>query len=158
MTLDLDGDVANQYTCDAGIATPSGHNINVLGSGGLSTTGSGDTITIDGGVAWTEVVVVGPTQMVVNNGYIANNSSRVELTLPLTATVGDRVRVVGKGSGGWQINQNAGQIIQTGDSTTTTGTSGTLQSSEDLAAVELLCTTTDTTWTILSSVGNLIFN
>ena len=160
LTINVDGDVANTYTCDSGSATPAANNINVLGAGSTTTSGAGSTVTISstgGGISWNEVTAVGPTAMTVNMGYVANFTSRVELTLPLTATFGSVLWIVGKGSGGWQINQNAGQTIHSVDSVTTTGATGTVQSSEDLATAYLVCTTTDTDWTIISGQGNLIF-
>jgi len=46
-----------------------------------------------------------------NTGYQANSSTGVTLTLPPAPTVGDWIKVVGVGSGGWTIAQNAGQRI-----------------------------------------------
>lgn len=160
ITIDADADIATTYTCDAGSATPAANNLNVVGGGSTTTTGAGDTITITstgGGLSWNEITAVGPTAMSVNMGYVANFTSRVQLTLPLTATFGSVIWIVGKGSGGWQINQNAGQTIHSLDSITTTGAGGTVQSSEDLATAYLVCSTTDTDWTIISGQGNLIF-
>lgn len=37
------------YVCNTGAATPSSNTLNVLGSGGATTSGSGDTVTIDAG-------------------------------------------------------------------------------------------------------------
>jgi hypothetical protein len=48
-----------------------------------------------------------------NTGYQANSSTGVTLTLPPAPTVGDWIKVVGVGSGGWTIAQNAGQRIDT---------------------------------------------
>jgi hypothetical protein len=95
--------------------------------------------------------------MAVDMGYVSNFTSRVELLLPTTAPFGSVIEIVGKGSGGWQINQNAGETIYLGDSVTTTGVAGTVQSSEDRATVRLVCITANTDWAITSSTGNLIF-
>lgn len=159
ITINASGDLANTYTCDAGSATPAANNLNVVGSGSTTTSGAGSTITIlstGGGLSWNEITVVGPTAMAVNMGYVANFTSRVELLLPDTAAFGSVIEIVGKGSGGWQINQNAGETIYFGDSATTTGATGTIQSSEDRATVRLVCITADTDWAIISSTGNLI--
>lgn len=159
ITINADGDIATTYTCDAGSATPAANNLNVVGSGSTTTSGAGSTITIlstGGGLSWNEITVVGPTAMSVNMGYVANFTSRVELLLPDTAAFGSVIEIVGKGSGGWQINQNAGETIYFGDSSTTTGATGTVQSSEDRATVRLVCITADTDWAIISSTGNLI--
>ena len=102
---------------------------------------------------WNEVS--GPTAMLVQNGYVANNSSLVVLTLPPVAIFGSIVRAVNKGVGGWKIAQNAGQIIHFGNQNTTLGTGGSLQSQSNFDVVELLCTTENTNWTQLAAQGNI---
>lgn len=106
------------------------------------------------GITWSEVT--GTTQsMAVNCGYIANNASLVTLTLPTTAAVGDVVRVVGKGAGGWRVAQNASEIIHFGNLDSTTGTGGYIEFTHLRDAVELVCVVADTEWNLISSVGNL---
>jgi len=56
-----------------------------------------------------------------NMGYILTNAALAELLLPLTANVGDVIRVSGVGAGGWQITPNVGQIITGYSATTTVG-------------------------------------
>jgi hypothetical protein len=59
-----------------------------------------------------------------NFGYLAvNNSSAVVVTLPPTANItnGETIRVTGAGTGGWIVAQNAGQVIQVANLTTTVG-------------------------------------
>ena len=105
-------------------------------------------------MSWTEVT--GTSQsMAVDNGYILNNAGLVTATLPTTAAVGTSIRVAGKGAGGWRIAQNASQLIHFGSSVTSTGAGGRLDSTNQYDCVELLCTVADTTWTVLSSVGNI---
>jgi hypothetical protein len=94
--------------------------------------------------------------MVVNNGYAANNSSLVTLTLPATAAVGSEIRVTGLGTGGWQIAQNSGQLINFGSSTTTTGMGGSLSSTDQFDSIYLICVVANTTWNVMSSIGNII--
>lgn len=131
----------------------------ITGSGGISVA-NGDgvsgnpTISAAGIIAWTEVT--GTSQgMAVNNGYILNNAALVTATLPDTAAVGDVVRVVGKGAGGWRIAQNASEIIHLGASDTTSGVTGRLDSTNQYDAIELVCTVANTEWTALSVVGNI---
>jgi hypothetical protein len=126
----------------------------------ITITNAGGSITIaTSGIAsfsWTDVT--GTSQsMAVNNGYIADNSSLVTLTLPSTAAQGTMLRVCGNGSGGWTIAQNASQNIKFGSVTTTTGTGGSLSSSNRYDNVELLCTVANTTWVVMSVIGNLTY-
>lgn len=160
VTIDVDATVATTYTCDAGSATPAANNLNVIGAGSTTTSGAGSTITIlssGGGISWNEILVVGPTAMLVDNGYVANNGARVGLTLPLTSAFGSVIEVVGKGAGGFQVNQNAGQQIFLTGTGTTVGVGGNIQSSESGASLRMVCITANTTWRIISSTGNLIF-
>lgn len=101
--------------------------------------------------------VTGTTQaMAVNNGYILNNPALVVATLPATSSVGDIVWIVGKGVGGWQIAQNAGQTIHFGNQDTTTGVGGSLDSTNQYDAIQLLCTAANTDWTCTGiSQGNI---
>lgn len=104
---------------------------------------------------WTEITTTpGPTQMAVNNGYIANAAGTVGLTLPATASVGDVIKVTQKGAGLADIQQNAGQTIHFGGSSSTTGAGGTVTSTSQYDSIELVCTTTDTDFIVQSSIGN----
>jgi len=87
--------------------------------------------------------------------YITNNPSLVTVTLPSTSSVGDIIKVSGKGAGGWKIAQNASQLIKFNNTTTTTGTSGYIESTYFNNSVELLCVTANTDWLVISSVGNI---
>lgn len=103
---------------------------------------------------WTEVT--GTSQnMAVNNGYIANNAALVTCTLPATASVGDAVRVVGKGAGLWKIGQNAGQTIRFLGSSTTTGAGGSVTATTQYQSIELICITANTDWEIQTLTGSL---
>jgi len=107
-----------------------------------------------GGITWNEVVGVAQAAAV-DNGYICNNAALVTVTLPNVAALGSIVRIAGKGAGGWRVAQNAGETIHYGSLSTTAGAGGSLDSSLQYDAVELLCITADTTWVVLSSIGNL---
>lgn len=107
-----------------------------------------------GGLTWNEETGTSASAAV-NNGYITNNAALVTVTIPTTAAVGDIVRVVGKGAGGWRIAQNASEVIHFLGTNTTTGTGGRLDSTNQYDAVELLCTVANTEWTVISSMGNI---
>ena len=105
---------------------------------------------------WDEITVTGPTQMVVRHGYIANTTAPTlcQLTLPAAADVGEVVAVVGKGTGLYQIQQNAGQQILYGNLATTVGVGGSVTSTLARDTIMLVCSTANTTWTVMcGSVG-----
>lgn len=128
---------------------------------GITITNGGGTITIassSGTSTWT--VVTGTSQaMAVDSGYISNNAGLVTLTLPTTAAVGSTIQVQGLGAGGWQIAQNASQLIHIGSQVTTTGVSGFLASTNQYDSITILCVVANTTWTVLGGAqGNITYN
>ncbi|MFO7745430.1 MAG: hypothetical protein R6V36_08605, partial [Psychroflexus sp.] len=128
----------------------AGTNVTITnGAGSIEISATGGSA----GFVWNEVTVTGPTAMSVNTGYIANNAGTVQLTLPAVASVGDAVAVVGKGAGGWQIQQNAGQTIHTLLGDTTTGATGTASSTNQFNVLALLCITANTDWAVLHQTG-----
>ena len=46
-----------------------------------------------------------------NTGYTANNAAQVTITLPPAPNIGDTVRVLGAGAGGWKVAPSAGQSV-----------------------------------------------
>ena len=123
-----------------------------------SVTGSSTiTNTAASGLAWTSVAA--STQaMVANNGYYTNNGSTlVTYTLPSTAAAGTVLAVSGFSTGGWTIHQNASQLINLGNVVTTTGTGGSLASTNTFDCVYLLCVTANTEWVVQNSVGNITY-
>jgi hypothetical protein len=64
----------------------------------------------NGLVGW--IVVTGTTvQAQIDHGYLLTNSQIVTVTLPISANVGDIVRIAGAGASGWQLAQNTGQSV-----------------------------------------------
>lgn len=106
---------------------------------------------------WTEITAAS-ANLANNNGYIANLGSLVTLTLPTTSAVGSIIEVVGKGTGGWLIAQNANQMIHINAASSTTGASGYLSSNDRYNSVKLLCTVANLEFTVLSSEGTLNLN
>ena len=98
-------------------------------------------------VNWSEVTATSQS-LAVNKGYILNNASRITCTLPTVSAVGDVIRIVGKGAGGWKIAQNASQYIKIGNYVSTTGTGGYLQSCNPGDAVDLICDIANTSWRV----------
>ena len=155
------GDIETLTGNAGGAVGPDGAgNVNILGSGSMTVTGNPATNTLTitttgGGIPWTEVVVMGPTAMAINNGYIANNAGLVSLLLPAVAALGSIIRVTGKGAGGWRVTQNAGQQIFVPGGSTTIGIGGSLSSTLTSDGLELVCITANTTWNVLSVMGNV---
>jgi hypothetical protein len=117
---------------------------------GISVTNGAGSITIANTASaqtWVEVTTTSQA-MAVNTSYIANNAGLVTLTLPAVAALGTIVSVVGKGTGGWLIAQNAGQTIFFGTLTSTPGVGGSLASTHRRDAVNLVCITANTEWEV----------
>jgi hypothetical protein len=145
--------------CGGTTATGALQNVSGVGSSGqvLTSNGASALPTWQTITTFTWNTVSGTSQtMAVNNGYFPNNAGLVTLTLPSTAAGGDIVRVSGKGAGGWKIAQNSGQTIHFGSRDTTTGVGGSLASTNQYDAIELVCHTANTDWSLLSGPqGNL---
>ncbi|QZA59479.1 hypothetical protein [Candidatus Rhabdochlamydia porcellionis] len=162
-TLTLSGGLtqtpgANSLTLTAPPITITGSGLTVTGS--PVSLGGAVTLTVTGGgITW--VNVTGTTQaIVVNTGYIASNAAQVVFTLPTTAALGDTFYITGNGNAGtsgWKINQNAGQVIFFGSSTTTVGTSGSLTSTNQLDSIRAVCIVPGaaTVWNVIDSIGNI---
>jgi hypothetical protein len=104
-------------------------------------------------VTWS--TVTGTTQTIVSgSGYVANSATRITFTLPPTAVLGDQVEVLGQGAGGWRIAQITGQSIVYGDLTSTSGTTGYVESTHSKDAI-ILRALSSTQWQVVSAVGIL---
>lgn len=93
--------------------------VNAAGSITISATG--------GGMSTVEVTGTS-VSLAVNTRYVLNNAGLVTATLPSTFALGDTFEVVGKGAGGWKVAQASGQTIHSSFGSTTTGTGGSLSS------------------------------
>jgi hypothetical protein len=145
--------------CGGTTATGAHQSIASVGSAGqvLTSNGAGALPTFQaasGGGGWTWSEVTGTSQaMAVDNAYIANNASLVTLTLPSTAAVGKRVKIVGKGAGLYKIAQNASQTIYYPGGSTTTGTGGSLTCLQNYVSITIVCITANNDWVIEEQQG-----
>ena len=103
-------------------------------------------------------VTSGAQTMAPNNGYIANNASgATAFTLPTTIAIGQRVSISGATSSSWNIVQGTGQLIHFGSVTTTTGSAGSLSSTNLNDQVDLICTVANTTFEVRNAIGNITY-
>jgi hypothetical protein len=91
--------------------------------------------------------------MATNNTYISANAGLSTFTLPLVSNVGDILTLVGEGAGFWTIHQNALQSIKFNAATTTTGTGGSITSTQAGNTINLVCTIANLTWTVAFASG-----
>ena len=89
-----------------------------------------------------------------NNGYFINGAGVLNLTLPVTAAVGDAIVIDGLNSAnGWALTYGTGQSILFGTATSTV-TSGSISSTLPSDCMRLVCYVADTTWVVETSQGN----
>jgi hypothetical protein len=119
------------------------------------TNGAGSiTINASGGLTWQTISA--NQALVANNGYICiSPGGALSLSLPATAAVGTIIEVVLAGATSWTLTQGAGQQVFLGNTSNTLGATGTTASTAAGDSVRLLCTVANTTWYIISSVGNI---
>ena len=103
---------------------------------------------------WTFIAGAAQTA-VADNGYVNTNAALTTITLPATAALGTIIEICGQGAAGWVLAQNALQSIIMGSSQSTVGIGGSLASTNKNDTLRMLCTVADTTWVVLSAVGNI---
>lgn len=129
---------------DAGLASFDDTDFTVTTHGYVQLVGSPTLL-------WQEVAI--NTNMSTNHGYVTNAAGSINLALPTTAALGETVRVVRKGAGAFVIVQAIGQQVHFGSSATTSGGGGSITSLNQWDAIEIVCTTANTTFAVLSSQG-----
>ena len=158
LNLETADSVATSYSGDSGSAVPSSGVLTVAGTGGIVTSGSGSTLTVDGsgisgGITWS--VETGTTATIAaSEGIFANNAGGVTVTLPATAAVGDTFQVVAMDAAGFTIDYGTGQSVQISGTTSTT-TSGTLVSTGEGDWIELVCNVANTGFFANVKQGNI---
>ena len=106
-------------------------------------------------LTWTEITAT-TANASVSNGYILNNGSGVNLTLPTTFALGSIIKIIGKGSGS--------NIVTAGGTTTislvgptfaglTTSPGGTLIFQDQFGVIMLTAITADGAW-VAEVTGN----
>ena len=78
----------------------------------LTTDGAGNIAWEDieiNDLTWNEITT--DTTAVVNNAYICNAASVITVTMPATFTINDRIKIMGKNTGGWAVVAASGDTI-----------------------------------------------
>lgn len=119
--------------------------------------GNSTISSVSGGFAWVDVVAA-TQNMSIQTGYVTDHTN-VTYTLPLTAALGDQIRVVGK-LGLTTIAQNAGQQILLSSASSTVGVTGSVVGTNVGDCIWLVCITAgaSTVWRAQDFVGNWTVN
>lgn len=151
------GGAATQFDEDTGSAVPAAGILNVVGGSGITTSGSGNTITISAvssGFTWNTITSADNVKQIVKeNGYITTGGVLCTLLLPAAPTIGDTFIVTGF-SALWQIQQNALQQIYLGSKVTTAGVIGSLTSTHALDHVQIVYVAANS-WKVTDVIGNI---
>lgn len=158
--INIDGSgagTATTYDGNSGSATPAANILNILGSGGVTTTGAGNTITISvsgSGLTWANISA--SQTLAVNHGYFCSGGGALSLALPAVSAIGDVIEVLLCGSTSFTITQSAGQQITLANTSTTAGVGGSLASTQQGDAIRIICRTANLLWQVgPGSLGNL---
>lgn len=130
-------------------------NVNILGGVGITTSGSGDTLTINTSfshLAWS-VDTTTPINVNISEGHIANGGAQIVYNMPAASVVGNEFAFLDLGGNGFQIQAQAGQIIRLGNQVTSSG--GTLTSTAIGDVIWMVCVVENTTFLGYGSQGNL---
>lgn len=159
-TGSLPPSVPTSFTTNSGVAVPAANNLNVVGGTGITTSGSGSTVTITAtglSLTWNVVTsATNPNAIAKQNGYISKGASAVTFVLPASAAIGDCFIIAGYGNL-WTLTQNAGQSVALGVQTTTVGVGGSITATQVRDSIEIVCVTANTEFQVINGVGNLTF-
>jgi hypothetical protein len=149
--------IPTQFVTNLGTAVPALNVLNVVGGGGATTTGVGNTITVTvtgSGITWNNISV--NQNLSVNNGYfVSAPGGAISLALPAVSVLGDTIIVSLDGAASFTITQGAGQSIRLGNQITTPGVGGSLASTQQGDTVTLTCKTANLAWNVIAAEGNL---
>jgi hypothetical protein len=154
----IPSNIPTSFVTNSGTAVPLANVLNILGTAGTSTSGSGNTVTIKvtgSGMTWNTISASQP--LAVNNGYFCVSPGvALSLSLPAVSALGDEIEISLDGSTSFTITQGAGQSIRLGNLATTAGVSGSISSTQQGDSIRMICQVANLKWNVLSSIGNPI--
>lgn len=149
LTWSVGPTVATSYPTNSGTAIPALSVLNVLGAGGTTTSGSGNTITITStGVGqWIDQAV--SVVATVNKGYFVTAAATI--TTPATASQGDHLHVVADTTGTVIVQANTGQTLRVNNVASSVAGSATNSARGD--SLDFVYRAATSTWICLSTEG-----
>ncbi len=135
----------------------SSGNVNILGGSGITTAGTGDTLTLTSSfssLSWS-IDTTSPINVSVNEGHLSNDAGQIIYNLPSTSLLGEGFAFFDQGGNGFQIQCQAGQTIRLGNQITSSG--GTITSTSIGDVIWMVCAVDDTEFLGYSVQGNLTF-
>lgn len=158
ITTAMNGGSPFSYSANAVVLGQDGKNYFSIVGSNTSTPGSDPTkwqIWNPAPSTWEVTDTTSPVSTLANQTRVSNSGSLITIPLPSTQNSNDSFCVIGAGAGGWKISQAAGQKIYFGNLSTTTGTGGSLASTNQYDNVTLRYVTALSAWTVVASQGNI---
>lgn len=123
-------------------------------SKGIASHNANGLLTLVNSSIWHTTVSSIGQNMTVGGSYTGTNSSLQIYNLPTTAVAGDIVRINDAGTGRLRTGQASGQFIIVNNKTSTTGTSGYVQSTAQGNSITYECVVAPNEWITTSMIGN----
>lgn len=151
ITLVTGGAVPTIFNGNSGSATSVANQLNVLGTGSVSVSGAGNTLTIrvnSGGFTWTDQAAT--FTAVASNGYFC--TAALTVNLPAIPTQGDTIIINCDTASTVTIKASGTQVIEL--SSSISAAAGTAASTARGDSMQLVYRAADTKWCAIYSVGN----
>lgn len=142
-----------QFIIGSTSGSPAAANITAGTGINIANSSNGVTISTTGASGLAVVAVSGTTQVAaVDTVYYCQNSALTTITLPTTFALGDVIGVKGVGAGGWILVAATGDVINVGNSVTSSG--GSVASSNQYDTIFISGIVANTQWSMDNAVTN----